>query len=157
MFHSLLSHDDINLVKLADKDFRDLLKSLKDDGFFDDTVVVIMADHGNRFAGVRATQQGQLEERLPFMSFSLPEKFKQTEIGRLMYENLKKNKGRLSTPFDIHATLMNILHLPTKQELMTVQDASKRSLSLFKQLPEDRTCDQVGIITRIMFEYKYIW
>lgn len=144
MFHSLLSHDDINWVKLADKDFRDLLKQLKDDGLFDNTVVMIMADHGNRFASVRGTHQGQLEERLPFMSFALPEKFKQTEIGKLMYTNLKANKDKLSTPFDIHATIMNILHLPTKKELTSVQDATKRSLSLFKEIPADRTCDQVS-------------
>ncbi|CAD5221035.1 unnamed protein product [Bursaphelenchus okinawaensis] len=146
MFHALLSHNDINEVKLADEEFRDLLKRLKTDGYFDDALVVIMADHGNRFADVRATQQGQLEERLPFMSFALPEKFKQTEKGRLAYENLKKNKDRLTSPFDLHPTLMNILKFPSVEELNTVQDAKEnRALSLFREIPENRTCAQAGI------------
>ncbi|CAD5227841.1 unnamed protein product [Bursaphelenchus xylophilus] len=146
MFHAILSHDDINQIKLADEDFRDMLRRLKTDGYFDNALVIIMADHGNRFAKIRATQQGQLEERLPFMSLALPEKFRQTEKGRVAYENLKKNKGRLTTPFDLHPTLLDILHFPSVEMLKTPQDPAKnRELSLFREVPESRTCEQAGI------------
>lgn len=59
------------------------------------------------FAEVRNTLQGKLEERLPFFSFAFPDSFKSkhhTEYGRF-----KANLNRLSTPFDVHETLSDIL------------------------------------------------
>ncbi|PIO59860.1 hypothetical protein TELCIR_18664, partial [Teladorsagia circumcincta] len=106
-------------------------------------MVIVMADHGHRFAKLRGTHQGQLEERLPFFSIALPADFRETAHGKKMYENLQRNKDRLSTPFDIHATLMDVLHLP--EDLTTVQDAKKRSLSLFRPIPEERTCADAGV------------
>lgn len=61
----------------------------------------------DRFADVRNTLQGKLEERLPFFSFAFPEWFKQKH--KVKYENLQENMERLTTPFDIHATLEDIL------------------------------------------------
>lgn len=143
MHQGLLSHDDINLVEVEDNDLAQLLRDMREKGELDDSVVIIMADHGHRFAKLRETHQGQLEERLPFFSIALPKAFRETEHGKLMYENLKKNKDRLTTPFDIHATLMDVLHLP--KDLTTVQDTRNRSLSLFRPIPEQRTCAQAGV------------
>uniref|UniRef100_A0A915EAU1 Protein kinase domain-containing protein n=1 Tax=Ditylenchus dipsaci TaxID=166011 RepID=A0A915EAU1_9BILA len=69
LHHSSLSHDDINKVQVADIDLRDHLKRQFESGAFENTLVVVMADHGHRFTKLRETHQGQLEERLPF---SLP-------------------------------------------------------------------------------------
>lgn len=38
-------------------------------------------DHGHRFAQLRATHQGQLEERLPFYSLTLPKTLRDTDEG----------------------------------------------------------------------------
>ncbi|KAK6748929.1 hypothetical protein RB195_001506 [Necator americanus] len=143
MHQGLLSHDDINLVEVEDEDLADTLLTMHKNGELDDAVVIVMADHGHRFAKLRETHQGQLEERLPFFAISLPYKFRQTAPGRKMYMNLMNNKDRLTTPFDIHATLMDILHLPN--DLTTMQDTKKRSLSLFRPIPDDRTCAQAGV------------
>ncbi|EYB84590.1 hypothetical protein Y032_0314g2247 [Ancylostoma ceylanicum] len=143
MHQGLLSHGNINRIEAEDEDLANILMAMLESGELDDTVVILMADHGHRFSVLRQTHQGQLEERLPFFSISLPAKFINTIYGRKMYTNLLDNKDRLSTPFDIHATLMDILHLP--KDLTTMQDASKRSLSLFRPIPEDRTCAQAGI------------
>ncbi|KAJ1371926.1 hypothetical protein KIN20_033975 [Parelaphostrongylus tenuis] len=143
MHQSLLSHDDINLVEVEDDDLANHLLSMHRNGELKNTMVIVMADHGHRFAKIRATHQGQLEERLPFFSIALPEKFRETENGRKMYENLLRNKDRLTTPFDIHATLMDILHMPS--DLTTEQDAKQRSLSVFRPIPENRTCAQAGV------------
>ncbi|MFH4978249.1 hypothetical protein AB6A40_004958 [Gnathostoma spinigerum] len=144
-FHSLLSHDDINLIQVADDDTADNLKLLYDRGAFENSIVIVMADHGHRFAKFRATHQGQLEERLPFFSIALPKKFRESAMGKTAWENLKINKDRLSSPFDIHATLMDILHWPTEEMLKTPNDLGKRSMSLFRTIPASRTCDQAGI------------
>lgn len=39
------------------------------------------SDHGHRFARLRETHQGQLEERLPFYSFTLPKALRDTQEG----------------------------------------------------------------------------
>ena len=53
------------------------------------------------------TVQGKLEERLPFMSLTFPESFKQAHPQ--LYRNLQQNVDRLSTPFDLHETLLDLL------------------------------------------------
>lgn len=60
-----------------------------------------------RFAEVRNTLQGKLEERLPFFSFIFPDWFKRKFSKE--YHNFQTNTKRLTTPFDVHATLADIL------------------------------------------------
>ncbi|KAH7696603.1 hypothetical protein AAVH_36325, partial [Aphelenchoides avenae] len=143
MHHSILSHDDINLAQVLDDDLEAHLRRMHESGAFDNSLVIVMADHGHRFAKLRDTQQGQLEERLPFFSVFLPKKFRESEQGAKAFENLKVNANRLSSPFDIYSTLADLLEWPTNEQLSTVQDPSThRSLSLFRPIPEERTCEQ---------------
>lgn len=146
MHHGLYSHDHINVITLADADIEAHLRHMHTSGKFDNAVVILMADHGHRFAKLRDTQQGQLEERLPFFAVYLPEKFRESGNGSRAFANLKKNANRLTSPFDIHATLADVIRWPTAEELSTPQDAAKdRSLSLFRDIPASRTCSQAGI------------
>ena len=138
-----LSHDDITLVKLADNDLKSHFEKLFEGGFLDNAVVFVGADHGHRFSALRETQQGQMEERLPFMSVFLPESFKSTPKGQKAYRNLQANAEVLTTPFDIHATFEDILSLP--DDLDVVQSPEKRSLSLLRPIIESRSCEQAGI------------
>lgn len=57
-FHSLLSHNNINLVQVADADTAEHLRKLHKSGAFDNALVIVMADHGHRFAQFRGTHQG---------------------------------------------------------------------------------------------------
>lgn len=135
-FHAELSHDSINLVGVADDDIRDWLKGLKKSGLLNNTILIVMSDHGNRFAEIRNTLQGKLEERLPFFSFVFPDWFKHRYP--VQYRNFQANVDRLATPFDVHETLEDILHLqlhgiPKKSEV-------SRAISLFSRIPEHRSC-----------------
>lgn len=134
-FHVELSHDSINLVRVIDDDLFAWLKSLKASGTLDNTVFILMSDHGNRFAEIRNTLQGKIEERLPFFSFVFPQKFKQTFPTQ--YKNFVNNIEQLTTPFDIHETLEDILHLEIYGKNKISQH--KRAISLFNPIP-DRTC-----------------
>ncbi|KAK0413603.1 hypothetical protein QR680_006898 [Steinernema hermaphroditum] len=145
LFHGRLSHDHVNLVSVMDDDFAANLKKLHTSGAFKNTLVVIMADHGHRFAELRNTHQGQLEERLPFFGIYLPEEFRESEKGKTAYENLKNNAHRLSTPFDIYSTLWDVLKWPSNQALAKMQPLDRRSLSLFRPIPPERTCEMAGI------------
>ncbi|KAK9504055.1 hypothetical protein O3M35_010490 [Rhynocoris fuscipes] len=133
-FHGEISHDSYNLVGAADNDLRDWLEWFKLNGHLNNTLLIIMSDHGHRFADIRNTQQGKLEERLPWFSFVVPTWFSKTYPSAMT--NLKVNSRRLSTPFDIYATLYSVLH-PSG---FGKGDLTERGISLFKEIPEERTC-----------------
>ncbi|KAH8294935.1 hypothetical protein KR018_004463 [Drosophila ironensis] len=155
-FHGGLSHDSINLVGAADDDVVKWLGHLKNMSLLDDTILIMMADHGNRFAKVRATLQGKQEERLPFFSFAFPDSFKLRFPQE--YKNFLMNEARLTTPFDIHATLKHIIKLQTageEDQLMEGDDlktepttshihiselARDRAVSLLDPIPANRSC-----------------
>lgn len=47
-FHGELSHDDYNLIGAADNDVYQFFKEFNENGFFEDTILIFMADHGHR-------------------------------------------------------------------------------------------------------------
>jgi hypothetical protein len=152
-FHAELSHDSINLVGVADNDLVNWLTSIKSAGILNDTVLILMSDHGNRFAEVRNTLQGKQEERLPFFSFTFPEWFKMEY--KTEYSNFKKNLNRLTTPFDIHATLLDLLYMQQKKSLP--KPLHSRSISLFNEIPEDRSCYQAYIGEYLFSDYPLFY
>lgn len=151
-FHAELSHDSINLIGVVDDDVVNWLKSLK--SLLNNTILIFMSDHGNRFSEIRNTLQGKMEERLPFFSFVFPEWFKMKYS--MQYQNFKTNLNRLSTPFDVHATLEDILHMQIHRKtrnqgkylalLLSLLNSSNlfavhsRAISLFNQIPGNRSC-----------------
>ncbi|CAH1369497.1 unnamed protein product [Tenebrio molitor] len=138
-FHGELSHDDYNLVGVADNDLYKFLKYMYESGILDDTILIVMADHGHRFAEIRNTIQGKQEERLPFFSFTFPQNFK--NHFRQAYENFQNNLDKLTTPFDIHSTLKTVLNLVDIGEA----DINERSVSLFTKIPSERSCSHAYI------------
>ncbi|GIY06873.1 uncharacterized protein CDAR_76941 [Caerostris darwini] len=138
-FNSELSHDDYNYIGYADPDIEGFLKYLSESGILKNTLLIVMSDHGHRFAPIRASQQGKQEERMPFFSFVLPPWME--EQYPQYVENLRKNQDRLVTPFDIHATFMTLLYpdIPQKGEV------NQRSISLFSEIPQERTCKSATI------------
>ena len=68
------------------------------------TVIIFFSDHGIRLGPLRETHSGEVETRLPFMFIRLPENSDQNYV-----KTLRQNKYRLTSPFDIHATLVHLL------------------------------------------------
>ncbi|CAF1054818.1 unnamed protein product [Rotaria sp. Silwood1] len=135
VFHSQYSHDSNNALPYADDELVEFLKLMHKRGYFDNTMLILMTDHGARFSSLRKTYQGKLEERLPFMSIRMPKKF-QDEYPHLMY-NLRLNSHRLTTPFDLHETFEHLFEFRSSD---SYQSKSNRSYSLFQLIPENRTC-----------------
>lgn len=48
-FHGELSHDSINLIGNADDDITEWLQNLQRNGLMDNTILILMSDHGNRY------------------------------------------------------------------------------------------------------------
>ena len=142
IFHSELSHDHMTYVGAADDDLRDTLICMNDRGYLDNTLLILMSDHGARFGSVRQFLRGKNEERHPFFSVRLPPKLiaNYPEI----HKNLQINAERLTTPFDVHATFHDVILF--KGVTKVVANAS-RGISLFQEIPADRTCEDADLET----------
>jgi membrane-anchored protein YejM (alkaline phosphatase superfamily) len=57
-FYTEISHDDFNLVQIADDDIVNWFKILDKANVFNNTIGILMSDHGARFNAMRATLQG---------------------------------------------------------------------------------------------------
>lgn len=143
-----MSHDYLNYPMLMDKSYERFLRRLDGSNYLDETILIILSDHGMRWGDIRFTKQGRLEERLPFVHILLPPSFR--ENYSLAYDNLKENSKRLTTPFDIHATLSDLINLNSIQN-EEIRSRSKKnyalgkSISLFLPIPGNRSCHSAGI------------
>ena len=140
VFGSELTHWNNNPGEYMDDDFVEFLKYLQGSGHLKNTLLIVMADHGARYSAVRKTVQGKLEERLPMMSLTFPDWFKQKYPH--LYKNLMNNSDRLATPFDIYETLKHVLHIVTSTKIDRISDKHKvqRGISLLHPIPRNRTC-----------------
>ena len=137
--HAVISHQDLNPIGYVDDDLKSVLQTMESENLLKNTMLIIFGDHGIRFSGLRKTIQGKLEERLPFMSITLPEWFKEKYPD--LYSNLVHNSKILTTPFDVYATFRHILSYPgyPASEITTGQ-------SLFSKIDGgNRTCENAGV------------
>ena len=134
-FMSYLSHSYPNHLSFADNDLLRLLRTFVKRNYSENTLIVVFGDHGSRNDDVRNTMQGKLEERLPWLSISVPEwlEDKYPEITSA----LKNNQHVISSPFDLHATLHHVLTYPKEPQ-------GEKTQSLFTKLPHTRTCSEAG-------------
>ncbi|KAL1124314.1 hypothetical protein AAG570_002082 [Ranatra chinensis] len=141
-----LSHDFLNLPRLGDKSHLKMLQLFKDQGLLERTVFVLMSDHGIRWGGIRETYQGYLEERLPFLFLVLPQWFREEFPTAVSY--LRLNGRRLTTPFDLHETLKDLVDLKglRKNEIKKrMQSDTPGGRSLFLPISDERNCTSARI------------
>ena len=136
--HCAISHDDIDTIGYVDDDLKTFLDEFEKESFLDNTMLIIFSDHGARFSNLRKTLQGKLEERLPFMSITLPKWFQEKYPD--LNNNLVYNSHILTSPFDVYATLRHILSYPQYPSgIITGQ-------SLFSRIERtNRTCASTGV------------
>ena len=101
---SEMTHDWIEAGHYMDVPYHQLLTKLFDENLLKNTLLIFFSDHGFRYGPLRQTHTGEVETRLPFNFIHLPENFN-TKYA----ENLRQNQYRLTTPFDIHATLTHVI------------------------------------------------
>lgn len=134
---SELTHDDINLAGYYDIPIRDLLRRFNDRGTLNRTIVVFLSDHGGRLWNFRTTPLGWYEDRLPYALLLFPRWFLRDHPD--LAASMKRNQKKLSTPYDMHATL---LQLASAKFTETV---TRYGRSLLHTLPENRTCESASI------------
>ncbi|XP_075992551.1 uncharacterized protein LOC142987578 isoform X1 [Anticarsia gemmatalis] len=143
-----MSHDYLNYPMAMDDSYEAFLERLDSNNYLDNTILLLLSDHGIRWGAIRLTKQGRLEERLPFVHILLPPSF-QVNYNQA-YQNLKQNSKRLTTPFDIYATLSDLIKLEVISDTNIKQRSKRpyghsRSISLFLPIPKNRTCKMADI------------
>ena len=137
-FLTELGHEFQSFLNFGDNDTVDLLKWMKREGFLDDTIVILFSDHGLKFGNNQHLFSARLESRLPWLNIVLPEKL--TNKYPKLLNNIKINENRLSSTFDLHATLKDVLHSNFENPTSFYVNKQLRGISLFKELPKDRSC-----------------
>jgi hypothetical protein len=122
---------------MIEPDLLSLLKDLKQKNHLNNTLLILMGDHGARYGAARAQMQGKLEERLPLFSMTFPSWIleKYPEISK----NLKINTDRLTSWYDVYATFRHMISYPD------IPTNLKHGQSLFTEIPSSRTCAQASV------------
>ena len=132
-----ISHSDFNSVQYVDEDLLNFMKEFEKKSYLNNTLFIVMGDHGWRYGEFRQTVQGKLEERLPLFTMILPKWFKQKYPK--LDKNLKTNTERLTSWYDAYATLRHILVYPNEPE------GVPNGRSLLTEVPAVRSCKDAHI------------
>ncbi|KAK8778805.1 hypothetical protein V5799_019856 [Amblyomma americanum] len=135
---SEITHDSLNSAGYADEPLRRLPQKLHSSGTLNHTVLVFLSGHGLRFGDVRATYIGKFEDRHPFAFLAFPPWF--LKENPKAARALRINQHRLTTHFDMHATLVELLDYPNLEQPNTTY-----GLSLLHEVPDTRTCADASI------------
>ena len=126
------------------------IKRMRNENLLENTILILLSDHGMRHGSLRQqTRQGLLEERLPLLYVVLPPKFK--SAFPVAARNLRQNADRLTSAFDVHATLQYLLGLTTshaqdpREDLNSKPVEPSRATSLFRPISAARTCEDLGL------------
>lgn len=137
------SHDHIGTIGALDDDLVQFFNDLLIGGHLHNTFVFFMSDHGDRLNSIRHTYAGSVENNMPVNIIHVPETFKEKHSDYV--ENLLQNSKRLTSHYDVHQTLLDILHLGESKCLDLSPKSSHFARSLFLKIPKNRTCQQAGV------------
>ncbi|XP_038217266.1 uncharacterized protein LOC119836097 isoform X1 [Zerene cesonia] len=139
-----ITHDDFNMIATADDETAAFLEGFITSGRGEDTALLVFGDHGPRYANVRNTLQGKLEERLPLMAIRLPDALTRSRPDAR--RGLVANADVLTTPHDIHATILDIMGLSRYWNPYRIKGAENtRGLTLLEPISQNRSCSEAGI------------
>lgn len=146
-----LAHDDLNYLRLADDQLRDFFDWSNKNGHFNNTILILLSDHGSNLNAIRNTVIGRVEERMPLFAIALPKYLK--EKYPLLERNLRHNTERLTSHFDTYHTLVDIL----EGRFCRSSEPDHRLIgrSLFSRIPSNRTCGDAGIRSEYCPCHKY--
>ena len=138
---SELSSWNPNALSYADDDLFDFLKWMKDEGHLEKTVLVLFSDHGSRHENLRGSLEGKMEERMPFLSITVPPKAPKIFVESS--NDFKANSKLLIRPFEVYETLKSMVLHHVNGE---IQFPKGKPQNLFTRLDDEtRSCDQLEI------------
>ncbi|KAJ8984808.1 hypothetical protein NQ317_013005, partial [Molorchus minor] len=137
------SHNYINSPSGMDEKVEQFFEDIHHGGILNSSVVILLSDHGIRFGNIRFTNQGWYEERLPVNFISIPPWFRSKYPSK--YDNVKRNANKLVSTYDLYMTLQDMLKMSVRNYTVKPSRACPSCMSLFSEIPEDRSCQEAGI------------
>lgn len=141
-----VTHDHLNLATQGDEAVLNFLQRLRQDKLLNHTILIVLSDHGMRSGEFHDTNQGYLEDRLPLLTFVFPQWFEVRYPNAV--ENIRNNAQRLTTPFDLHHTLIDLVNLTTIEDdelKIRTRNIDATGQSLFMPVSPYRDCKQANI------------
>lgn len=142
VFATQATHDDNNGLSIVKDLYWDFFVKNFYSNVFNNTVIIFMGDHGPRWGYVRSSQFGWFEGRMPAMYIAFPKWFREKYPKHMA--NLEKNTDRLTTFFDVHSLLKDIVNFQGNEADRKVNLAN-RGISLFSEIPLRRTCKDADL------------
>ncbi|KAI3386833.1 hypothetical protein SNEBB_000360 [Seison nebaliae] len=143
-----------SLTRWYDEELSKFLVKFHENSLHENTILILVGDHGNRLSSMRKTQEGKQEERNPYFLIHLPVSFEKKY--KTIMKTLRENSEKLVTAFDVYATLHHLLQIHNNAEkndtnLLTTWKQvheklskkfknSERFNSIFIPIPNNRTC-----------------
>ncbi|GFO32785.1 hypothetical protein PoB_005929000 [Plakobranchus ocellatus] len=140
-FAAWITHDDSDLAYQGNEAYHKFLQDLVATDSLNNTVIFWFSDHGPRFGPIRETYHGRIETSTPYIFFVFPPWFKR-KYPQLISTH-KINQNSLSSHFDVYETIRDLLYLKNLPRKNGSQ--KERGISLFREIPRERTCDNAGI------------
>ncbi|CAG7726920.1 unnamed protein product [Allacma fusca] len=136
-----------NYAKNGDQPLYTTLKYLYGKKLMDNTILILLSDHGYRFSPLVELRQGRFESKMPLFLTIFPESFSSKYPTAI--SNFEENSYRLTTPFDVFETLKDLVNpdenLGEESMLSREVPLGVRGTSLFLPVPLNRTCEGAGI------------
>ncbi|KAL1498107.1 hypothetical protein ABEB36_008961 [Hypothenemus hampei] len=140
------SHNYITTPMTMDESVMLFFQKLKDLKVMEESIVILLSDHGIRYGEINNTTRGFFEVRLPMNYISLPKWFK-NEYPREV-RNFEENTEILTSNYDLYMTLQHILKFSVANYSITSARGCPNCRSLFEKIPDYRDCSSAGIPKR---------
>lgn len=137
------SHNMNNIPTLLQDHLVEFFEKLNNDGVLNNTFIIFFSDHGIRYGHMRLSAESFYEERLPMLFIWIPDSFRKQYASE--YHNSELNQFRLTTHYDLHLTLWDILKLSKKNVSLVPAEACPQCTSLFVEKSTSRTCEDANV------------
>jgi len=146
------AHEDTGtLAGTLDNSLSDFISDFFSDNYGDanNAIVAVLSDHGLHYGSYFQTTQGLAERAQPLLHLKLPYSVMRKKVhGVKIRSNLMKNRGKWTTPFDVHATILHAMfgakfsqmRSPTGKSLLSPLPNGRDTCQTTKEIP-DRFCE----------------
>ena len=130
------------VISYLDDPLYDFFFEFYQKGYFNNTAILIVSDHGNQNNGIYniiCPSQFELEKKMGtfFLLLSKNNQSKKYE------ENLLNNQQTLVTPYDIHDTMIHIVFGNSNNNNINIYSANNKGKSVLLEIdPNERVCEK---------------
>jgi len=141
---NIIGHKSFTGLRSADVNILKFLEWSKVSQSINNTVVIMLSDHGYRMGGPSSSRLGRKEANNPWLMIHVPSHIK--ERYPHLDQVLKENTKRIVSAYDIYQTVLAILNNKAfEQGRVRPAQLSIVRRNLFSPIPEDRTCADAGV------------